>query len=258
MPKEAPSSSRCSLMFSTKMDDRGWTLLHIGARKGDLKLVERLLDEGMDVNVRAWTGSNSGGLTPLHLAAQGGHLQVMEELLERGANIDARTKGACGWTPLHNAAEKRCKAAIKFLIENGAFLPPDIEDYRFNPPLYHCPGLEWAYEEMKRFQQEKGKLQSDLTKKRKLQCDDDDEGSCYYSTNEGYCYYTPSKLSEGSPGFIYTARVLTNGNSPIWTLCLCTIFFILIFMSSTEDEICCYDGSILTSVGHMRSIRQFQ
>ncbi|KAJ4834593.1 hypothetical protein Tsubulata_036654 [Turnera subulata] len=92
-------------------DDRGWTLLHIGARKGDLREVRRLLDEGMDVNVASW-GSRSKGLTPLHLAAQGGHL------------------------------------------ENGAFLPDDINDSRFNPPLHYCPGLEWAYEEMKRHQRE--------------------------------------------------------------------------------------------------------
>lgn len=49
-------------------------------------------------------------------------------------------------TPLHIAAKERNKQAIKFLIENGAFLPPDINDNRFNPPLHYCPGLEWAYE----------------------------------------------------------------------------------------------------------------
>ncbi|GFZ00914.1 hypothetical protein Acr_14g0005490 [Actinidia rufa] len=129
-------------------DDRGWTMLHIGARKGDLREVKRLLDEGMDVNVAAW-GRKSQGVTPLHLAAEGGHLKVMDELLDRGANIDARTKGACGWTPLHNAAKERKKQAVKFLVENGAFLPDDINDTRFNPPLHYCPGLEWAYEEMR-------------------------------------------------------------------------------------------------------------
>ncbi|CAI9775644.1 unnamed protein product [Fraxinus pennsylvanica] len=132
-------------------DDRGWTPLHICARKGDLKQVKRLLDEGMDVNVAAW-GPKSHGVTPLHLAAKGGHLKVMDELLERGADIDARTKGACGWTPLHNAAKERNKKAINFLVGNGAFLPDDIDDTRFNPPLHYCPGLEWAYEELKRLQ----------------------------------------------------------------------------------------------------------
>nr|DAD36435.1 TPA_asm: hypothetical protein HUJ06_007076 [Nelumbo nucifera] len=101
MPQEQPGSlrrslsSRRSFKSSVERDDRGWTLLHIRARKGELKEVKRLLDEGMDVNAPAW-GHKSQGLTPLHLAAQGGHLKVMDELLERGANIDARTKGACG------------------------------------------------------------------------------------------------------------------------------------------------------------------
>nr|CAD1830945.1 unnamed protein product [Ananas comosus var. bracteatus] len=139
------SNRRCS-----DRDDRGWTLLHVGARKGDLKEVKRLLNEGMDVNVLTW-GPKTPGVTPLHLAAQGGHLRVMDELLDRGANIDARTKGACGWTPLHTAAKERNKKAIKFLLENGAFLPPDIDDQRFNPPLHYCPGLDWAYE-IKRLQ----------------------------------------------------------------------------------------------------------
>ncbi|KAA0044963.1 ankyrin-3-like isoform X1 [Cucumis melo var. makuwa] len=115
----------------------------------DSNMVKRLLNDGMDVNAIAW-GPKSKGLTALHLAAEGGHLEVMDELLERGANIDARTKGACGWTPLHSAAKERRKEAVKFLVENGAFLPDDINDCRFNPPLHYCPGLEWAYEEMKR------------------------------------------------------------------------------------------------------------
>lgn len=146
-------SKKRSFRAAVGGDDRGWTLLHVGARKGDLNEVRRLIDEGMDVNVAA-CGPKSKGVTPLHLAAQGGHLRVMDELLERGANIDARTKGACGWTPLHNAAKERNKDAIKFLIENGAFLAADINDNRFNPPLHYCTGLEWAYEEMKRIQQE--------------------------------------------------------------------------------------------------------
>jgi len=133
-------------------DDRGWNPLHVAARKGDLKEVRRLLDEGMDVNAPAW-GPKSPGATPLHLAARGGHVKIMDELLERGANIDARTKGACGWTPLHIAAKERNKKAVRFLIENGAFLPPEMNDHRFNPPLHYCSGLEWAYE-MKRMQDE--------------------------------------------------------------------------------------------------------
>ncbi|KAE8677495.1 pentatricopeptide repeat-containing protein [Hibiscus syriacus] len=146
-------SRRRSFRCGIDRDDRGWTLLHIGARKGDLDKVKQLINEGMDVNVAAW-GPKSQGITPLHLAAEGGHVEVLDELLERGANIDARTMGACGWTPLHAAAKERKKEAVKFVIENGAFLPDDINDCRFNPPLHYCPGLEWAYEEMKRLQRD--------------------------------------------------------------------------------------------------------
>jgi len=62
-------------------------------------------------------------------------------------------------TPLHIAAKERNRDAVKFLVENGAFLPPDINDSRFNPPLHYCPGLEWAYEEMKRLRQEESSLE---------------------------------------------------------------------------------------------------
>jgi ankyrin repeat protein len=48
-------------------------------------------------------------------------------------------------TPLHNAVKEKNKKAVRFLLENGAFLPPDMTDGRFNPPLHYCPGLEWAY-----------------------------------------------------------------------------------------------------------------
>ncbi|KAI4314581.1 hypothetical protein L6164_027471 [Bauhinia variegata] len=138
MPQGQPGSlkrslsRRRSLRSEVDTDDRGWTSLHVFSRKGDIKVVKKLLDEGTDVNAAAW-GPKSKGVTPLHLAAEGGHIEVMDELLERGANIDARIKGACGWTPLHVAAKERRRKAVKFLIENGAFLPPDINDSRFNP-----------------------------------------------------------------------------------------------------------------------------
>lgn len=147
-PRRQLTSRRSFNEVTGERDDRGWTLLHVGARKGDLKKVKHLLKEGMDVNIVAW-GPKSQGETPLHFAAQGGHIKVMDLLLERGADIDARTKGACGWTPLHNAAKSRNKEAVRFLIENGAFLPTDMHDNRFNPPLHYCPGLEWAYEIMR-------------------------------------------------------------------------------------------------------------
>lgn len=137
-------SRRFSLKAPSDRDDRGWTPLHVAARRGDLAEVQRLIDAGANVNEPS-TGPKSPGGTPLHLAAAGGHIDVMDELLERGADIDVRTKGGCGWTPLHHAAKERNRKAVRFLLENGAFLAPDMMDGRFNPPLHYCPGLQWAY-----------------------------------------------------------------------------------------------------------------
>jgi hypothetical protein len=137
-------SRRFSLNSPGDRDDRGWTPLHVAARRGDLAEVRRLIDGGANVNEPS-TGPKSPGCSPLHLAAAGGHIDVMDELLERGADIEARTRGSCGWTPLHNAAKERKRKAVRFLLENGAFLAPDMTDGRFNPPLHYCPGLQWAY-----------------------------------------------------------------------------------------------------------------
>ncbi|GMH20571.1 hypothetical protein Nepgr_022412 [Nepenthes gracilis] len=48
-------------------------------------------------------------------------------------------------TPLHIAAKQRNEETMKYLIKSGAFLSPEIDDSRFNPPLHYCSGLEWAY-----------------------------------------------------------------------------------------------------------------
>ena len=56
-------------------------------------------------------------------------------------------------TPLHCAAKVgNNKKAIRFLIENGSFLAPDMGDVRFNPSLHYCPGLEYAYKFNKQMQ----------------------------------------------------------------------------------------------------------
>jgi hypothetical protein len=57
-------------------------------------------------------------------------------------------------TPLHNAAKERNRKAVRFLLENGAFLPPEMTDGRFNPPLHYCPGLHWAYKVRNKLQAE--------------------------------------------------------------------------------------------------------
>ncbi|KAH0908789.1 hypothetical protein HID58_032110 [Brassica napus] len=191
----------------TNLDDRGWTPLHVKARKGDLKSVKQLLDQGFDVNALAW-GPKSKGVSPLHLAAEGGHIEVMDLLLERGANIDARTWGSCGWTPLHAAAKERKREAVKFLVENGAFLPDDISDTRFNPPVHYCHGLEWAYEEMKKLNSE--------------------------SSSSGLAV---EKMSELSVMIRFFSLSMASSRCELLVICVLSLFFVLAHSKTLKRDV---------------------
>lgn len=69
--------------------------LHDAAGRGDVAQVQRLLDQGGDVNAR----EDQWGVTPLHLAAT---VAVAQVLLAHGAAVSPKSHG--GLTPLHIAA----------------------------------------------------------------------------------------------------------------------------------------------------------
>ena len=77
-----------------------FTALHMASEKSnDPKLVEFLLEKGLDANAKASSGSL--GLTPLHLAARSGNMQIVQALLEKGADKNAHSKHY--GIPLHSA-----------------------------------------------------------------------------------------------------------------------------------------------------------
>ena len=94
------------------------------ATKGDVKEVERLLDEGADFNTLDRFGRNA-----LHWAVGYGHRATVQLLLDRGADINARDRVGC--TALHWAAMCRdingenvnggdVKEIVRLLLERGA------------------------------------------------------------------------------------------------------------------------------------------
>ena len=61
-------------------DGEGCSKLHHAAAKGDLKEVQELVKQGIDINIR-----NTLGFTALSWAHDAGHREVVEFLLSKGA-----------------------------------------------------------------------------------------------------------------------------------------------------------------------------
>src|SRR5260370_40693086 len=58
------------------------------------------------------------GDTPLHIATRRGNLRIIQLLLDAGADVDAR--GEYGHTPLHEAVGRGNLAAVQLLLQRGA------------------------------------------------------------------------------------------------------------------------------------------
>ncbi len=104
-------------------DDRGVTLLHRAASRGNLKAVELLLNRGAQIN-----SADRWGSTPLHYATGQNHPDVLELLLNRGAAVNS--KNAYGNTALQCALTHSRRTAAFVLLEKGAI----IEDISSLPP----------------------------------------------------------------------------------------------------------------------------
>jgi uncharacterized protein len=87
--------------------------LYGAASKGDVAAMERLLNAGSAVDVRAQDGA-----TPLMVAALNSQLEAAKLLIDRGADIMARNSG--GFTPLHAAAFSGSAPIAILLLDNGA------------------------------------------------------------------------------------------------------------------------------------------
>jgi ankyrin repeat protein len=126
------------------VDEQGWTLLHVGASKGHLDVVQYLVQQGLSPNAKddlgftplyyaaysnrfecveflatVTTTEEMGGFTPIAIAATHGHLRIVQLLLTP-ANLNVRNHR--GFTPLMNAAMNNQLAVVKELAIQGADL----------------------------------------------------------------------------------------------------------------------------------------
>ena len=86
---------------------------HIAAVRGDFRTVNRLLQDGVPVDV-----SNVSGYTALHRAARENQTDVAERLLQAGA--DANKQNINGDTPMHLAALFNSPEVARLLANQGA------------------------------------------------------------------------------------------------------------------------------------------
>ncbi len=91
----------------------GKTPLMLAAARRDRKLVALLLQDGADPNIRDWSGE-----TALKAAAEVGDIAIVQLLLDKGADVNAA--GNPGRTPLAYAKDRGRKDVAELLKKHGA------------------------------------------------------------------------------------------------------------------------------------------
>ncbi|KAK3026078.1 hypothetical protein RJ639_040536 [Escallonia herrerae] len=94
-------------------DQHGWTALHRASFKGLADVVRTLIDKGVDVDAR-----DEDGYTALHCAVESGHANVIEMLVKKGADVEARTNK--GVTALQIAESLHYSGITRILVHGGA------------------------------------------------------------------------------------------------------------------------------------------
>ena len=98
---------------SIEIDDDLVGRFHNAAMKGDVSLVESMLQEGVPVDC-----VDRDGRTALSLAAYFNRTDVIRLLLQKGADVNKRDR--FGEKPVHWAAMCNSTEALAMLIEHGA------------------------------------------------------------------------------------------------------------------------------------------
>ena len=122
----------------------GFTAMHFAARAGRTPVVQRLLDDGVDINLPLnWSGpggfrSPRKNSSPLILAIENAHFVLAAFLLGKGANIEIWNRlNAYNWSPLLIAQGYRrgnFKPSYETIAAIEAVMSAKGVTLRFDPP----------------------------------------------------------------------------------------------------------------------------
>ncbi|HJM68964.1 MAG TPA: ankyrin repeat domain-containing protein [Candidatus Babeliales bacterium] len=109
---------------SNERDREGFTALMVAVRAGRLNVVNELIALGAEVNVASGPMLN----TPLIEATIKGNLEMVEVLLEAGADVNKENR--FGFTPLMEAADWGHLGIVKVLLEAGALVDSETDEFK--------------------------------------------------------------------------------------------------------------------------------
>ena len=113
---ETSCTARSKRTSTFKRNEKGETVLHVAAIKGDYNLAKTSLEKGVSIDARDYCGWQ-----PLHEACNHGNLAIVELLLDNGADINDPGGPHCrGMTPLHDAVQNAHVDVVKLLVSRGA------------------------------------------------------------------------------------------------------------------------------------------
>ena len=110
-------------------DEDGWEPIHFAAFGGHLDIIQNLLENGAQADVR-----DNDGTQPIHYAAVVGNTEVVKKLVSFGASAEAKTK--FGTQPMHLSALRGHIETMKALIDLGA--SPTCEDNNGYQPIHNA------------------------------------------------------------------------------------------------------------------------
>ena len=138
----------------------GWQPLHIATAYGHLTLVQRLLEQGANVDEKLgssliktdqthkvvedgyWAEARwpYPGSRPLHLACEYGHYEIAKYIISKGAKREATCSQ--GWQPLHMAAYYGSSTLVEMLLVSGVYPHAATNEGRTAQDIGFCTGGE--------------------------------------------------------------------------------------------------------------------